>query len=151
MNIKIDDLSGAEIVGFLTEHLQTMIEITPSGSVHALDIESLKKPEITVWSVWEDSSLLCCGALKKIDSQHGEIKSMRTAHSHRGKGVASFLLEFILEEAKRRQYQRISLETGSFDSFKPARNLYRKFGFTKCEPFAEYSEDIHSVFMTIKL
>jgi len=80
VNITIDDLSGAEIVGFLTEHLQAMIEITPSGSVHALDIESLKKPEITVWSVWEGSSLICCGALKELDSQHGEIKSMRTAH-----------------------------------------------------------------------
>lgn len=151
MEIKKDDLSGPEIVIFLNRHLQNMIEVTPPGSVHALDIESLKKPEISFWSVWEDSLLICCGALKELDSQHGEIKSMRTDPSHSRKGVASYLLEFILNEAKRRKYRRISLETGSFEAFKPARNLYTKFGFTYCEPFAEYVKDPNSVFMTLKL
>jgi len=151
MDIKTDDLTGPEVAGFLKEHLQNMIHITPPGSVHALDIKALKKPEITFWSVWEGSNLIGCGALKEIDSQHAEIKSMCTASSHLGKGVASHLLEYILREARRCKYQRISLETGSFDAFKPARNLYAKFGFTYCEPFADYIHDSNSVFMTIEL
>ncbi|CAB1078771.1 Uncharacterized N-acetyltransferase YedL [Olavius algarvensis Delta 1 endosymbiont] len=116
-----------------------------------MDIEALKKPDITFWSVWDDSLLIGCGALKEIGAQHGEIKSMRTASSYLGKGVASHLLDYILTEARRRKYRRVSLETGSFDAFKPARNLYTKFGFTYCEPFAGYSKDPNTVFMTIEL
>jgi putative acetyltransferase len=151
MDIKSDDLSGPEMAGFLKAHLQHMIRITPPGSVHALDIEALKKPEISFWGVREGSQLVGCGALKELDSKHAEIKSMRTAASHLQKGVASHLLEYILGEARRRKYGRISLETGSFDAFRPARNLYKKFGFTYCEPFADYIPDSNSVFMTLKL
>jgi len=151
MEIKPDDLSGPEIAGFLKEHLQDMIQVTPAGSVHALDIEGLKKPEITFWSVREGSMVIGCGALKELDSQHAELKSMRTAASHLGKGVASHLLEYILGEARRRNYRRISLETGSFDAFRPARNLYKKFGFTCCGPFADYIPDPNSIFMTLEL
>ena len=111
----------------------------------------MKKPEITFWSVWDDSQLIGCGALKELDPHHGEIKSMRTASAHLGKGVATHLLEFILAEARRRKYKRVSLETGSFDAFKPARNLYEKFGFTYCEPFSSYKKDPNTVFMTIEL
>ena len=139
------------MIKFLEDHLQNMIDVTPPGSVHALDIEALKKPDITFWSVWDDSLLIGCGALKEIGAQHGEIKSMRTASSYLGKGVASHLLDYILTEARRRKYRRVSLETGSFDAFKPARNLYTKFGFTYCEPFAGYSKDPNTVFMTIEL
>jgi len=139
------------VIKFLEDHLQNMIDVTPPGSVHALDIEALKKPDITFWSVWDDSLLIGCGALKEIGAQHGEIKSMRTASSYLGKGVASHLLDYILTEARRRKYRRVSLETGSFDAFKPARNLYTKFGFTYCEPFAGYSKDPNTVFMTIEL
>jgi len=151
MDIKIDDLSSAEVIGFLKEHLKNMIHVTPPGSVHALDIEALKKPEITFWSVWDGSLPIGCGALKELDSQHAEIKSMRTASSHLGKGVASHLLDYILTEARRRKYQRVSLETGSFDAFTPARNLYTKFGFTYCEPFSDYIQDQNTVFMAIEL
>ena len=149
--IILDDLSNPETVEFLEEHLQNMIQITPPGSAHALDIEALKRPEITFWSVWDGSLLVGCGALKELDSQHAEIKSMRTASSHLRSGVASHLLKFILSEARKRKYQRVSLETGSFDAFKPARNLYTKFGFTYCEPFSDYIQDPNTVFMTIKL
>ncbi len=151
MEIKIDDLSSSEVIGLLNEHLKHMKEITPPESVHTLDIESLKKPEITFWCVWDDSQLIGCGALKELDPQHGEIKSMRTASAHLGKGAASHLLEFILAEARRRKYKRVSLETGSFDAFKPARNLYEKYGFTYCEPFSNYKNDPNTVFMTIEL
>ncbi len=151
MDIKTDDLSSPEVIGLLNEHLQHMMEITPPHSVHALDIESLKRPEITFWSIWDESQLIGCGALKELDPQHGEIKSMRTASAHLGIGAASYLLEFILAEARRRRYKRVSLETGSFDAFKPARNLYEKFGFTYCEPFSSYKKDPNTVFMTIEL
>lgn len=151
MDIKIDELSSAEVIGFLKEHLKNMTYVTPPGSVHALDIEALKKPEITFWSVWDGSLLIGCGALKELDSQHAEIKSMRTASSRLGKGVASHLLDYILTEARRRKYRRVSLETGSVDAFTPARNLYKKFGFTYCEPFSNYIQDQNTVFMTIVL
>ena len=120
MEIRVDNLSRPEVIEFLEDPLQNMIDVTPPGSVHALDIEALKQPDITFWSVWEESLLIGCGALKEIGSQHGEIKSMRTASLHLEKGVASHLLEYILTEAKRRKYRRVSLETGSFDAFQPA-------------------------------
>jgi len=121
---------------------------SPPESVHALDIEALRKPEITFWTVWESGELLGCGALKELNSQHAEIKSMRTSSRHLRRGVAKNLLNHILEEAKRRGYSRLSLETGSMEAFEPARKLYANFGFTYCEPFADYVEDPYSVFMT---
>jgi putative acetyltransferase len=148
MNIKIDDLQGSEIYELLQEHLQSMALHSPPESVHALDIEALRKPDITFWTVWESGELLGCGALKELDSQHAEIKSMRTSSLHLRKGVAKNLLNHILEEAKRRGYSRLSLETGSMEAFEPARKLYANFGFTYCEPFADYVEDPYSVFMT---
>jgi putative acetyltransferase len=151
MEIKVDDLSSPEVIALLDEHLQHMIAVTPPGCVHALDIEALKRPEITFWSVWEGSSLLGCGAIKKLDQYHAEIKSMRTATSHQGKGIASHLLKFILNEASIRNYHRVSLETGSYNAFIPARNLYEKFGFTYCDRFADYIQNDNSVFMTIEL
>ncbi len=148
MNIIIDDLKGSEIYELLQEHLQSMTLHSPPESIHALDIEALRKPEITFWTVWESGELLGCGALKELDSQHAEIKSMRTSSSHLRKGVAKNLLNHILEEAKRRGYTRLSLETGSMEAFEPARKLYANFGFTYCEPFADYVKDQYSVFMT---
>ena len=97
---------------------------------------------------WESGELLGCGALKELNPQHGEIKSMRTAATHLRKGVAKNLLSHIIEEAKHRGYNRLSLETGSMEAFEPAHRLYANFGFTLCEPFADYVEDPYSVFMT---
>ncbi|MEJ2642610.1 MAG: GNAT family N-acetyltransferase [Desulfosarcinaceae bacterium] len=151
MEIKVDDLSSPEVRSLLDEHLQHMIAVTPPGCVHALDIDALKSPEITFWSVWEGPSLLGCGALKQLDQYHAEIKSMRTATSHQGRGVASHLLQFILDEARKRNFPRVSLETGSYDAFIPARKLYEKFGFNYCDPFADYAQNKNSVFMTIEL
>ena len=151
MDIKVDDLTGSEIPELLQEHLQSMAQHSPPESIHALDIEALRKPEITFWSVWDNSELLGCGALKELNSQHGEIKSMRTAALHQRKGVAATLLKHILEGAKNRKYKRVSLETGSMDAFVPAHNLYARFGFKKCGPFADYVEDQYSIFMTKEL
>ena len=148
MDIKVDDLTGPEVAELLREHLQTMALHSPPESIHALDLEGLRKPEITFWSVWEGAELIGCGALKELDAQHAELKSMRTASLHLRKGVATRLLQYILDEAKRRCYRRISLETGSAAAFEPARKLYANFGFTYCAPFADYVEDPYSVFMT---
>ena len=148
MEIRIDDLSGPEIAELLAEHLQAMARVSPPESRHALNLDELRRPDITFWSVWQGRELAGCGALKELDRQHGEIKSMRTAKAHLRKGVASRLLKHILTEAKRRGYCRLSLETGSMPYFDPAHGLYRKFGFETCPPFDGYVEDPNSVFMT---
>ncbi len=148
MQIKIDDLSGPEIKALLKEHLRHMHEITPPESIHALDLDSLKQPGITFWSAWEGAELLGCGALKRLDAEHAEIKSMRTAFAHIREGVARQLLSFILDQAKAKGIKRISLETGAMKEFEPARKLYLTFGFSYCQPFADYTEDPNSVFMT---
>jgi putative acetyltransferase len=148
MDIRVDDLSGPEVRELIREHLQGMALHSPPESIHALGLDALRKPDITFWSVWQDSELLGCGALKELDAQHGEIKSMRTAAPHLRKGVAGKLLQHMLDEAARRAYRRVSLETGSMDAFAPARRLYARFAFEPCEPFAEYIEDRNSVFMT---
>lgn len=151
MEIKIDDLSGGEVAELLQEHMSEMLATSPPESVHALDLASLRKPEITFWSVWDNGELLGCGALKELGSGHGEIKSMRTAAVHKRKGVAKTLLQHIIAEAERRGYTRLSLETGSMDFFAPARKLYEQLGFTYCEPFAAYTDDPNSVFMKLEL
>lgn len=151
MKIKVDDLNGPEIRQLLQEHLQSMLLISPRESVHALDIEGLRKPEITFWTVWENGELMGCGALKELDQRHGEIKSMRTSSLHRRKGVAKTLLDHILEEARHRGYRRLSLETGSMKEFEPAHKLYAGCSFTFCGPFADYVDDRNSVFMTREL
>ena len=117
MHIRIDDLRGPEIVELLQEHLCDMHRVSPPESIHALDLESLRKPDITLWTIWDAGILAGCGAIKELDPQHAEIKSMRTASSHRRKGVAKQLLQHLLDEAKQRGYTRVSLETGSMDFF----------------------------------
>jgi putative acetyltransferase len=148
IKIKIDDLSGSEIAEFLEEHIREMKSVSPPESKHALDLEGLRKPEVIFWTVWDDDRLIGCGAMKELDADLAEIKSMRTIVLYRGQGIASMLLQHILNEAKQRGYQRISLETGSMPFFEPARNLYTKYGFEYCAPFSSYREDPNSVFMT---
>jgi putative acetyltransferase len=151
MEIRLDDLSGPEIKQLLKTHLAYSDEHSPPGSCHALDLEALRRPEITFWTVWDDNALLGCGALKEIGPMHGEIKSMHTAEASRGKGVGRALVETILSEAKSRKYKRISLETGTPKAFAPARKLYASFGFETCPPFGDYVEDPFSTHMTLEL
>jgi putative acetyltransferase len=124
---------------------------SPPESVHALDLDGLRAPDITFWSVWSDRTLVGCGALRQLSSEHGEIKSMHTVADHRGKGVAAALLTHILGEARSRRYRRVSLETGTMEGFAPARALYTRFGFRPCPPFGAYREDPNSVCMTLDL
>ncbi|GAA4183939.1 GNAT family N-acetyltransferase [Streptosporangium oxazolinicum] len=148
MKIVLDDLSGPEIAGFLEEHVQEMRSITPLESKHALDLDGLRRPEITFWSVLDGDSLVGCGAIKRLDAGHAEVKSMRTAPTRKRSGTASLLLEHIITEARLMGFTRLSLETGATEFFLPARKLYEKFGFDYCEPFADYRPDPYSVFMT---
>ncbi|MEO3860188.1 GNAT family N-acetyltransferase [Acrocarpospora sp. B8E8] len=151
MKIVVDDLSGPEIAEFLNEHIQEMRSVSPPESKHALDLDGLRKPEITFWSVMDGDTLVGCGAIKRLDPDHAEVKSMRTTSVRKRSGIASLLLEHIITEAKRMGFTRLSLETGSDDFFLPARRLYEKFGFDYCEPFADYRLDPYSAFMTRSL
>jgi putative acetyltransferase len=151
MKIRIDDLTGPEIAALLEEHLQDMNAVSPPESKHALDLEGLRQPDITFWTIWEGDELAGCGALKELDAHHGEIKSMRTSRTFLRRGVAAKVLSHIISEATKRGYQRLSLETGSMDYFKPAHKLYESFSFVRGEPFADYKLDPNSVFMTKEL
>lgn len=148
VDIRVDDLRGPEIALLLEEHLRHMRQVSPPESVHALDLGALRKPEITFWTAWEGAELAGCGAIKELDPRHGEIKSMRIAAAYLRKGVAAAMMRHILQEAARRSYRRLSLETGSMAAFVPARSLYARFGFRECGPFADYVLDPYSVFMT---
>jgi len=151
LSFRLDDLSGTDVQELLRRHLDTMAEHSPPESRHALDLSGLRAPDVTFWSVWQEETLVGFGGLKALDPQHGEIKSMHTAKARRGQGIAARILGYITDEARRRGYQRLSLETGSMPAFAPARNLYEKHGFAYCAPFADYRPDPNSVFMTLEL
>lgn len=151
MQIKVDDLSGGEIIGLMQEHLADMYVTSPAESVHALKLDELKAHDITFFGAWIDGSLAGCIALKHLEQTSAEVKSMRTAKGFRNKGVASNLLEFAMEFARERGYTSLSLETGTQDYFDAARKLYLKYGFVECAPFANYKLDPNSYFMTISL
>lgn len=153
MEIQIidDDLSGPEIQALLTAHLEHMAMDSPPESRHALDLDGLRAPTISFWTAWDKDEILGCCALSELDSHHGEIKSMHTSHAHRGKGIAATLLKHAISVAKSRSYKRLSLETGSMDSFAPARALYARYGFMPCDPFSYYREDPNSSYMTLEL
>jgi putative acetyltransferase len=151
MRIEVDDLTRPAIHALLNEHLQSMYELSPPESVHALDLDRLRQPGITFWSAWEGLILLGCGALKELSPKHGEVKSMRTPSALRRRGAGRAILDHIVETAKSRNYERLSLETGSMEAFKPAQRLYESFGFSYCGPFGDYVEDPNSVFMTVRL
>jgi putative acetyltransferase len=146
--IRLDDLSGPEVQALIREHMAGMLSNSPRESVHALPLESLRNPDITFWSVWRNAELCGCGALKEIDSMHGEIKSMRTQSQFLRMGVGQAALNHIIQVAMARGYSRLSLETGSGEAFKPALALYGLNGFELCAPFADYKPDPFSVFMT---
>jgi len=148
MEIRTDDLRGPQIIDLLQEHLRCMHQVSQPESCHALDLDGLRKPEITFWTIWNGADLAGCGALKQLNSEHGEIKSMRTASAYLRQGVASKMLNHIMTEAKCRGYRRLSLETGAMEYFQPAHKLYASFGFMPCEPFANYKLDPNSIFMS---
>lgn len=152
MHIRTQDPATPDITALLNQHLDEMRSISPPESKHALDIDALRTPDITFWSVRnDDGALMGCGALFTLDPTHAEIKSMRTDPAHRRRGVAAALLSHVINHAIENQFTRLSLETGAQDHFAPARALYERYGFTPCGPFGNYGEDPNSVFMTRSL
>ncbi len=149
--IREDDLTGPEIAALLRLHLDEMHQWSPPCSVHAMPIERLRAPDVTFFSAWQGDRLAACGAIKQLDSGHGELKSMRADPAWRGKGAGRAILDHLLQVARGRGYRRLSLETGSTAEFIPARSLYLANGFAECGPFADYGEDPFSVFMTREL
>jgi putative acetyltransferase len=151
MQIELDDLRRPKVHALLQEHLDNMYELSPPEQVFALDLDKLRAPDISFWTVWHDGQLMGCGALKALSPTHGEIKSMRTPAVLRGRGAGRAVLVHIISVARERGYTRLSLETGTHPAFEPARRLYRSEGFVECGPFADYLEDPHSVFMQLQL
>jgi putative acetyltransferase len=151
MKIEIDDLSRPAIHALLEEHLRHMHALGPPESVHALDLDKLRRPEITFWSAWDERGLLGCAALKALGDRHGEVKSMRTPEQRRRTGAGRALLMHVIAVARARGYERLSLETGSVAAFVPAHRLYESAGFVRTGPFGDYVEDVNSVFMTLAL
>jgi putative acetyltransferase len=149
--IREGGLDDPQVVALLREHLAGMAELSPPESIHALELAGLRAPDVTFWSGWRDGMLLGCAALKQLDDAHGEVKSMRTATTHRRSGIGAAMLCHVVGEARRRDYRRLSLETGSMDGFAPARRLYARAGFAHCPPFADYTDDPNSVYMTLFL
>ncbi|MBC2776088.1 GNAT family N-acetyltransferase [Parasphingopyxis marina] len=146
--IREDDLSGVEITALLEFHLAEMMRHSPIESVHAMPVARLRQPDVTFWSAWQGGALAGCGAMKALEPDHGELKSMRTAPEFLRRGVAEAVLLHMIAEARRRGYARLSLETGRPAPFHPAHALYRKHGFEECPPFADYGPDAFSMCMT---
>src|SRR3712207_1876411 len=151
MRIIEGGLDDPRVVALLDTHVARAQAETARGSAHALDRTELKARDVTFWSVWEGDEVVGVGALRQLSAEHGEIKSMHTAEAARGRGVASALLRHIMATARARGMTRLSLETGSWPYFLPARALYTRHGFVDCGPFGSYREDPNSVFMTLAL
>ena len=151
MRIIEDDLTGEAIQELLRMHAEGMLISSPEGACHFFDLAGLQAPEVTVWSIWSGEALAGCGAIREIDATHGEVKSMRTAEAHLGKGVGRKMLQHIIDTGRERGYQRISLETGSTPQFDAAIHLYESFGFERCDPFDTYEPNDFSLFFTLNL
>jgi len=145
------NFDNPEVNELLKKHFVELRSVSPAGSTHVLDINGLKDPSIKFWSLWENNKLIGCGALKFLDKDHGEFKSIRVADEFRNKGIGERIINHLIEEAKKLKISKLSIETGSGDFFLPARKLFSKFGFKKSSPFAHYKEDPNSCYYTLNL
>jgi len=151
VEFRIDDLSGSATQDLVAAHLAQMHDQSPPESVHALDLDGLRAPGVTFWSAWIGDEIVGCGALKRLDEQRAEIKSMRVADGWTRRGLGRAILDHLMVEARRAGFSTLWLETGSTDDFVAARAMYERAGFTYCPPFEDYVEDPESVFMTTGL
>ena len=140
-----------EVNELLKKHFVELKAASPEGSAHVLDIPGLKTSSIKFWSLWKNKKLLGCGALKLIDKEHGEFKSIRIHDDFRNQGNGIKVINHLILEAKRLNIKRLSIETGSGKFFEPARKLFKKCGFTPCKPFAHYKDDANSVYLSKKI
>ena len=137
-----------EVNKLLTNHFIELRAASPEGSAHVLDIPGLKVPSIKFWSLWENNKLFGCGALKFLEKGHGEFKSIRIHNDFRNKGNGIKVITHLIDEAKKLDINRLSIETGAGKFFEPARKLFKKCNFEPCKPFAHYKEDINSIYFT---
>jgi len=155
LDIRLDPLHDPRIAAFLQEHLADMHRVTPPESVHALDLAALRRPGIQFWTAWtvppEAESLVATAALKRLDTAHAELKSMRTVATLRGQGIATRMLAHVIAQARAQGFSRVSLETGTQPYFRSARTLYARCGFAECAPFDTYQADPYSFFMSMRL
>ena len=140
-----------EVNELLLKHFIELRSVSPPGSTHVLDIPGLKDSTIRFWSLWDDENLVGCGALKILEKEHGEFKSIRVADKFRKKGIGEKIINHLIEEAKKLKILKLSIETGSGDFFLPARKLFSKFGFKECPPFAHYKVDPNSCYYSLNL
>ena len=143
------NFDNPEVHELLIKHFIELRSVSPEGSTHVLDIAGLKDPTIKFWSLWEENDLMGSGALKFLDKKHGEFKSIRVSDNFRGKGNGTKVINYLINEAKKLNIKRLSLETGAGDFFLTARKLFSKCGFELCEPFSHYKKDINSIYMTM--
>ena len=142
------NFDNPEVDELLTKHFIELRAASPEGSAHVLDIPGLKDKSIKFWSLWENENLLGCGALKFLDNDHGEFKSIRVHDKFRKKGNGIKVIKHLIIEAKKLNIKRLSIETGAGDFFIPARKLFKKCNFEPCDPFAHYKDDINSIYLT---
>ena len=145
------NFDNLEVNDLLKKHFIELRSVSPAGSTHVLDIDGLKDPSIKFWSLWENNELVGCGALKFIEKNHGEFKSIRVADKFRKTGIGEKIIDHLIGEAKKLEISKLSAETGAGKFFLPARNLFSKFGFIECPPFAHYKEDSNSCYYTLNL
>jgi len=143
------NFDNPEVHELLIKHFIELRSVSPEGSTHVLDIDGLKDPSIKFWSLWEKNDLMGSGALKFLDKEHGEFKSIRVSDRFRSEGNGSKIINHLINEAKKLSIIRLSLETGAGDFFLNARKLFNKCGFEPCEPFSHYKNDVNSVYMTM--
>ncbi len=148
LRFQLDDLSGAPTRALIARHLAGMHAASPPESVHAFDIDELRQPGVTFFSVWVGDEIAGCGALKALGALRGELKSMRVADAFLGRGIGKAMLHHLIDEARARGLRSLWLETGSTAPFLPALRLYEAAGFSRCGPFEGYVEDPFSVFLT---
>jgi len=147
----VGNFDNLEVNDLLKKHFIELRSVSPAGSTHVLDIDGLKDPSIKFWSLWENNKLIGCGALKFLGKDHGEFKSIRVADEFRKKGIGERIINHLIEEAKKLEISKLSIETGAGEFFAPARKLFNKFGFKKSEPFAHYKVDPNSCYFTLDL
>ena len=147
----VGNFDNLEVNDLLKKHFIELRSVSPAGSTHVLDIDGLKDPSIKFWSLWENNKLIGCGALKFLEKGHGEFKSIRVADEFRKKGIGERIINHLIEEAKKLEISKLSIETGAGEFFAPARKLFNKFGFKKSEPFAHYKVDPNSCYFTLDL
>ena len=145
------NFSNSKVDELLKKHFIELRSVSPEGSSHVLDIPGLKDPSIRFWSLWDEEELIGCGALKTLEPDHGEFKSIRVADKFRKMKIGQKIISHLIDKSKQLGFKKLSVETGSGEFFAPARKLFEGFGFKTCKPFAHYKEDPNSCYYSLNI